>query len=63
MHTDARQKAIGIRNRDNMEELLESHAILPFTQRLGWTAEQVGWNVQGAKQEMQNDRLKLYLPL
>ena len=63
MHTDARQKAIGIRNRENMEELLETHAILPFTQRLGWSAEQVGWNVQGAKQEMQDTRLKLYLPL
>jgi hypothetical protein len=63
MQPDARQKAIGIRNRENLEEMLESHSILPFTQRLGWTAEQVGWMVAGAKQEMQDARLKLYLPL
>jgi hypothetical protein len=63
MQPDARQKAIGIRNRQNLEEMLESHAILPFTQRLGWTPEQVGWMVDGAKQEMQDPRLRLYLPL
>jgi hypothetical protein len=43
--------------------MLESHALYPFTQRLGWTAEQVGWMVDGAKHEIDDSRLRLYLPL
>jgi hypothetical protein len=54
---------IGRANRANIEEMLESHAILPFTQGLGWTAEQVEWRVRGARHELQDQRLKLYIPL
>jgi hypothetical protein len=61
--TDPRQRQIGIVNRENMEELLDSHAIWPFTARLGWRTEQVGWLTQEARQEMQDGSLKLYIPL
>ena len=60
---DPRQKQIGILNRENMEELLDSHAIWLFTEKLGWRAEQVGWLTERARQEMQDSSLRLYLPL
>jgi hypothetical protein len=60
---DERQKSIGLRNQENMEAMLDSLALWPCTNRLGWTAEQVKWCSFGAKEEIKDKKLKLYLPL
>jgi hypothetical protein len=33
---DTRDKEIGAANRDNVQRMLDSFAIFPFTERLGW---------------------------
>jgi hypothetical protein len=33
---DKRENEIGAANRDNVQRMLESFAIFPFTERLGW---------------------------
>jgi hypothetical protein len=60
---DDRQKRIGIKNKENLEAMLESHGIWPLRERLGWTEQQAAWCIDGAKQELTNPKLKLYLPL
>ena len=42
---------------------MTSLAIWPFTERLGWTAEQVKALTDAAQRELQDPRLKLYLPV
>ena len=63
MTVDIRQKQIGLLNLENIDAMLDSHAILPFTQRLGWRREQVGWLTDRARQEARDESLKLYMPL
>ncbi|KAF2665681.1 S-adenosyl-L-methionine-dependent methyltransferase [Microthyrium microscopicum] len=61
--TDPRQQAIGLLNRESMEELVESHAIYPFTQQLGWTVDQVSELTDQIRDELNDNSLHLYLPL
>lgn len=48
-----------------MNLMLDSHAILPFTTRLQpqWTAADVRRLTDGARTEMLDESLKLYMPL
>ncbi|KAF2433501.1 hypothetical protein EJ08DRAFT_628691 [Tothia fuscella] len=61
--TDPRQRKIGEWNQNNMNSMLDSHALWPITTRLGWTRQQVGWLTEGAKQEMHHANLRLYIRL
>ncbi|KAF2395718.1 S-adenosyl-L-methionine-dependent methyltransferase [Trichodelitschia bisporula] len=61
--TDPTQRRIGELNLDNIKAMLESHAMWPFTSRLGWTREQVVWLTERAKQEAEDVTLRLYIPL
>jgi hypothetical protein len=45
------------------EEMLDSFAIWPFTEMLGWTAAQVQTLTAMARAEMQDLSLKLYIPV
>ena len=63
MTADNRQKYIGRLNLENIDAMLDSHAIWPFTQRLGWSREQVGWLIDRARIEARDESLKLYMPL
>lgn len=58
-------QVIGSNNRDQMDLMLDSHAVLPFTTRLQppWTVDDVKRLTDGARTEMRNDALKLYMPL
>ncbi|KAF2094054.1 S-adenosyl-L-methionine-dependent methyltransferase [Rhizodiscina lignyota] len=62
-HNDERMRNVGTQNVENVSLMLDSHAIWPFTHRLGWTAQQVGWLTDGARTELRDDSLKLYMPL
>ena len=48
---------------ENVEELLDSHAIWPFTHRLRWTKEQVEAFTQQARDEVADMRFRLYMPV
>ena len=63
MLADEKQKHIGRLNKDNVEAILGSHALWPFTSRMGWSIEQVNLLVESAKLELTDSSLKLYLPL
>lgn len=63
LHVDARQQYIGGKNLDNFSEMLESHAVWPFTQLAGWSREAVDSVVARARVELRDPRLKLYIPL
>lgn len=56
---------IGNHNVRNIDAMLDSHAIWPFTQvaQLGWTKEQVAWLTAAAKMEARDVNLKLYMEL
>jgi hypothetical protein len=56
-------RRVGARNLTNIDALLDSHALWPLTEHVGWTAQQVEWLTAGAKQEARDERLKLYMPL
>jgi hypothetical protein len=43
--------------------MLESHAIWPFTQLAGWSKEAVENLCVRARAELNDPRLKLYIPL
>ena len=50
-------------NLTNIDEMLDSHALWPFTTRAGYTAEQVGWLTDEARREARDPNLRLYIPL
>ncbi|KAL8855963.1 MAG: hypothetical protein Q9178_007413 [Gyalolechia marmorata] len=60
---DARQRQIGQANRDNIQRLLSSFAIFPFTQRLGMPIDAVNDLVNRARADAANAALKPYFPL
>lgn len=61
--TDPTLRSIGQSNFANVAELLDSHAIWPFTHRLGWTKEQVEAFTQQARDEVADMRYRLYMPV
>ncbi|OCK86024.1 S-adenosyl-L-methionine-dependent methyltransferase [Lepidopterella palustris CBS 459.81] len=61
--SDLRLQSIGEDNLENIGEMLDSHAIWPFTQRLGWTPEQVEALTDRARTEAGDMRFKLYIPV
>ncbi|OCL10457.1 S-adenosyl-L-methionine-dependent methyltransferase [Glonium stellatum] len=60
---DPTLRKIGEDNLANISELLDSHAIWPFTQRLGWTKEQVEAFTDEARAEVADMRFRLYMPV
>jgi hypothetical protein len=44
-------------------DLLELLGLWPFTAQLGWTAEQFDRLIREARTELENDGLRLYLPM
>ncbi|KAF2455185.1 S-adenosyl-L-methionine-dependent methyltransferase [Lineolata rhizophorae] len=60
---DPRQKWIGEQNLTNVNQMLDSLALYPFTQRLGWTPAQVKELTNQARAEAAETRRKLYIPL
>ncbi|PSN69184.1 S-adenosyl-L-methionine-dependent methyltransferase [Corynespora cassiicola Philippines] len=44
-------------------ELLDSLAIWPFVEHLGWTAAQVETLMQGVRAELEDESLRLYIPV
>lgn len=44
-------------------ELLDSLAIWPFTERLGWTRIQAETLTNAARAEIQDPSLRLYIPM
>ncbi|KAF2714192.1 hypothetical protein K504DRAFT_473302 [Pleomassaria siparia CBS 279.74] len=60
---DATKASIGRDNVQMMGELLDSLAIWPFTERLGWTKVQVEALTNAARSEVADESLKLYIPL
>lgn len=60
---DATQRQIGLMNLTNVDEMLDSHALWPFTTHAGYSAEQVGWLTDEARQEARDPNLRLYIPL
>lgn len=44
-------------------DLLESLGLWPFTAQLGWTAAQFDYLIRDVRTELQNNDLRLYLPL
>ena len=47
----------------NISPMLDSLAVWPFTQRLGYTKDQVDAITRGARREMEDHSLRLYIPL
>ena len=60
---DPSRARIGLANRESMNELVDSFGLYSFTERLGMSEEQVAWLAEQARAEMQDRRLKLYIPL
>jgi hypothetical protein len=56
-------REIGTMNRDNIQSLLRSMALYPFTQRLHMAADQFESLVARARQEADTPNLKAYFPL
>jgi len=46
-----------------MKDMLDSHALYPFTYKLGLSIETVEELTEKAKEELEDPRLKLYIPL
>jgi hypothetical protein len=61
--TDPAKAAVGRDNVDVVSELLDSFAIWPFTEQLGWTAAQVQILTDAARAEIRDASLKLYIPM
>ncbi|EOD47288.1 Methyltransferase type 11 [Neofusicoccum parvum] len=61
--TDPKLQWVGQQNLDNIGTMLDSLAIWPFTERMGWSKEQVAALTQRARAEAADLRLKLYIPL
>jgi hypothetical protein len=57
------QQTIGKANRENIKQMIQSHAIWLFTQRLGWNDEQFKWFTDKIKGEMDDNQLRLYMEL
>ncbi|KAE9992532.1 hypothetical protein EG327_008669 [Venturia inaequalis] len=68
-HPDSVMNYIGVHNVSNIDAMLDSHAIWPFTHvnhlsaTGAWTKEQVSWLTAAAKQEARDVSLKLYIEL
>ncbi|ORY00663.1 S-adenosyl-L-methionine-dependent methyltransferase [Clohesyomyces aquaticus] len=62
-HSDPTKAAIGRDSVEMVGELLDSLAIWPITEKLGWTAAQVGYLTDAARLEIQDLTLKLYIPM
>ncbi|KAF2636803.1 S-adenosyl-L-methionine-dependent methyltransferase [Massarina eburnea CBS 473.64] len=62
-HPDPRKASIGVEAVEMVGALLDSLAIWPFTEKLGWTDEQVKTLTDAARRELRDVRLKLYLPV
>ncbi|KAF2278817.1 S-adenosyl-L-methionine-dependent methyltransferase [Westerdykella ornata] len=60
---DPRKAEIGRDNIAVVAELLESLAIWPFTELLGWSVAQVLTLINLARSELQDASLKLYIPM
>lgn len=60
---DPQQDHIGEQMRVNVGAMLDALSLWPFTQRLGWSAAQVQDLTDRAREELQDARLKLYIPL
>ena len=60
---DPTQQQIGNLNLMNIDEMLDSHALWPFTTHAGYSAEQVGWLTEEARREARDPSLRLYIPL
>jgi hypothetical protein len=60
---DPTQQQIGNMNLTNIDEMLNSHALWPFTTHAGYSAEQVRWLTDEARQEARDPSLRLYIPL
>ncbi|KAL8407953.1 hypothetical protein RB594_006671 [Gaeumannomyces avenae] len=58
-----REYAIGVANRDNVRRLLGSHAMYPFTTRLGMSVTEVQLLVARARHEADNPAFKAYFPV
>jgi hypothetical protein len=63
LRLDAREKEVGIANRENMSHLLSSLAIYPFTERLGMSITEVQVLLAQARREAQNPSFKAYFPV
>ncbi|KAL2109216.1 hypothetical protein VUR80DRAFT_2803 [Thermomyces stellatus] len=61
--TNERERAIGRANRDNVQRLLSSMAIYPFTEFLGMSISEVQLLVAQARSEASNPAFKAYFPL
>jgi len=61
--SDPRDNDIGITNRENVQRLLSSLAVYPFTERLGMTLPDVQLLVAQAREEANNPAFKAYFPL
>ena len=60
---DPTKASIGRDNVEMIGELLDSLAIWPFTERLGWTKAQVEALTNTARAEIKDETLKLYIPV
>jgi hypothetical protein len=60
---DPKNPSVGQDNIAMVTELLESFAIWPFTEVLGWTAAEVHMLVESARSELRDASLKLYIPV
>ncbi|KAF2091998.1 S-adenosyl-L-methionine-dependent methyltransferase [Saccharata proteae CBS 121410] len=61
--TDPKMQYVGQQNLRNIGTMLDSLAIWPFTERMGWTKEQVAALSEKAREEAADPRLKLYIPM
>ncbi|PVI06256.1 S-adenosyl-L-methionine-dependent methyltransferase [Periconia macrospinosa] len=61
--SDATRASIGRDMIGMVGALLTSLAIWPFTEKLGWTVEQVKALTDAAQRELRDPRLKLYMPV
>jgi len=61
--TEARDAMIGTANRENVQRLLSSAVVFPFTERLGMTIQDVHLLVAQARLEADDPALKTYFPL
>jgi hypothetical protein len=61
--SDPVQAAIGRDAVEMVGDLLESLGLWPFVAQLGWSAAQFEYLLREVRMELQNDELKLYLPM
>lgn len=60
---DPRKAQLGRDSVDMVGELLDSMAIWPLTEKLGWTAARVDALTNAARAEMNDLSLRLYVPV